>query len=193
MTPETPKQTIERLKKWIDDLQSGMYINCVYCGHRYGPQDKVAASMQDALKVHVSQCPEHPMHQVLAALKSGRDLMARSHTPGGRMRDTEPHAWLELADAAIAKTEFVQPKKAKEKSMSAPAVPLELNAGEYERLRQYLVRISAMERSYLLLKIAGWFCAEGPRQEARREFWTAVEKLTVAARAADEEGKRRQD
>lgn len=115
MTPETPKQTIERLKKWIDDLQSGMYINCVYCGHRYGPQDKVAASMQDALKVHVSQCPEHPMHQVLAALKSGRDLVA------GRVRGLSPlnpdfaapHEWLQQANAAIGKAEFVQPKKAK--------------------------------------------------------------------------------
>ena len=28
---------IERLKVWVDDLQSGMYVNCVYCGHRYGP------------------------------------------------------------------------------------------------------------------------------------------------------------
>ena len=24
-----------RLQAHVDDLQSGMYINCVYCGHRY--------------------------------------------------------------------------------------------------------------------------------------------------------------
>lgn len=26
---------IKRLRDWMNDLQSGMYINCVYCGHRY--------------------------------------------------------------------------------------------------------------------------------------------------------------
>lgn len=52
---------IARLKQWVNDLQSGMYINCVYCGHRYGPQDEVPSSMADVLKEHVEQCPEHPM------------------------------------------------------------------------------------------------------------------------------------
>jgi DNA-directed RNA polymerase subunit RPC12/RpoP len=51
---------LTRVRKWIDDLQSGMYINCVYCGHRYGPKDKVPTGMADALKLHISQCPEHP-------------------------------------------------------------------------------------------------------------------------------------
>ena len=27
-------EEIERLKNWVNDLQAGMYINCVYCGHR---------------------------------------------------------------------------------------------------------------------------------------------------------------
>ncbi|HEC62245.1 MAG TPA: hypothetical protein ENI27_08330, partial [bacterium] len=26
---------VKQLKQWVHDLQSGMYINCVYCGHRY--------------------------------------------------------------------------------------------------------------------------------------------------------------
>uniref|UniRef100_A0A6M3LBT4 Uncharacterized protein n=2 Tax=viral metagenome TaxID=1070528 RepID=A0A6M3LBT4_9ZZZZ len=49
------------LRKWINDLQSGLYINCVYCGHRYGPNSEVPASMADVLKVHIERCPEHPM------------------------------------------------------------------------------------------------------------------------------------
>ena len=52
---------VERQEKWIDDLQAGMYINCVYCGHRYGPDDEVPASMAEVLKEHVEQCPKHPM------------------------------------------------------------------------------------------------------------------------------------
>ncbi|KKL85795.1 hypothetical protein LCGC14_1951120 [marine sediment metagenome] len=57
-------QEIERLKAWVNDLQAGMYINCVYCGHRYGPDDEVPESMADVLKEHVEQCPEHPMSKV---------------------------------------------------------------------------------------------------------------------------------
>ena len=48
-------------QRHVDDLQSGMYINCVYCGHRYGPKDEVEATMADALKEHIEQCPKHPM------------------------------------------------------------------------------------------------------------------------------------
>lgn len=61
----------DKLETWVNDLQSGMYINCVNCGHRYGP--KVPATMADVLKEHIEQCPEHPM----SALKAERDLMGR--------------------------------------------------------------------------------------------------------------------
>jgi len=56
----------ERLTAWVEDLQSGMYINCVYCGHRYGPGETTPVSMADALKEHVEQCPEHPMSALRA-------------------------------------------------------------------------------------------------------------------------------
>jgi len=49
-----------QLRQWINDLQSKMYVNCVYCGHRYGPQS-TPTSMADVLKRHVEQCPNHPM------------------------------------------------------------------------------------------------------------------------------------
>ena len=55
---------IGRLEKWIDDLQSDMFINCVYCGHQYGPNDEVGPSMRDALKAHVEQCRSHPMYEL---------------------------------------------------------------------------------------------------------------------------------
>jgi hypothetical protein len=41
-----------------------MYINCVYCGHRYGPDDEIPATMADVLKEHIAQCPKHPMSQL---------------------------------------------------------------------------------------------------------------------------------
>lgn len=58
------KQEIIDLKSWINDLQSGMYINCVYCGYRYGPNDKIPASMAQVLKNHIEICPKHPMSEL---------------------------------------------------------------------------------------------------------------------------------
>lgn len=52
---------VERLESWVADLQSGMYVNCVYCGHRYGPNSTTPVTMADALKAHIEQCPQHPM------------------------------------------------------------------------------------------------------------------------------------
>lgn len=60
--------TEAKLRTWVDDLHAGMSINCVYCGHNYGPDDEVPASMADVLKEHVEQCPEHPMSALKAQL-----------------------------------------------------------------------------------------------------------------------------
>ena len=56
-------------RMWINDLQSGMYINCVYCGHRYGPKEDTPMAMADVLKEHISKCPKHPMSALTADLK----------------------------------------------------------------------------------------------------------------------------
>lgn len=48
----------EQLKQWVNDLQSGMYVNCVYCGYRYGHEKDTPASMADILKKHIEQCPK---------------------------------------------------------------------------------------------------------------------------------------
>ena len=74
------KTEIKRLQDQVNDLHSGMYINCVYCGHRYGPQDKVPASMADVLKKHVEQCPKHPMSELKAENSRLRTELAK-HTP----------------------------------------------------------------------------------------------------------------
>ena len=58
---EKREAEIERLHDWIDDLQSGMYVNCVYCGYRYGPRESTPSSMADILETHVGKCPKHPM------------------------------------------------------------------------------------------------------------------------------------
>jgi hypothetical protein len=58
-----------RLEAWVSDLQSGMYVNCVYCGHRYGPGETTPVSIADVLKAHIEVCPEHPMSKMRAALE----------------------------------------------------------------------------------------------------------------------------
>ena len=64
----------ERLQQWVHDCQAGMYINCVYCGHRYGPDDEVPATMADVLKEHIERCPKHPM----SMLRLERDLLVEA-------------------------------------------------------------------------------------------------------------------
>jgi DNA-directed RNA polymerase subunit RPC12/RpoP len=55
---DSATQEILKLKQWISDLQSNMYVNCVYCGYRAGEQGKVPAQ---ALMDHIAQCPKHPL------------------------------------------------------------------------------------------------------------------------------------
>ena len=67
-----------KLTQWVSDLQSGMYVNCIYCGHRYGPGETTPASMADALKAHVENCPKHPMSSLKAdnaALRAEVDVL----------------------------------------------------------------------------------------------------------------------
>lgn len=86
----THEEKIKQLRTWINDLQTGMYVNCVYCGHRYGPAfcsecngtwtalrivaPVVAVAMADVLKQHVVQCPEHPMAKMRIALETIQKL-----------------------------------------------------------------------------------------------------------------------
>lgn len=58
---QAAEQRVAEMQQHINDLQSGMYINCIYCGHRYGPRETTPVSVADALKAHVEQCPQHPM------------------------------------------------------------------------------------------------------------------------------------
>jgi len=60
------EEECKKYQQWVDDCQADMYINCVYCGHRYGPDDEVPATMADALKEHIEQCPKHPMSKLKA-------------------------------------------------------------------------------------------------------------------------------
>lgn len=58
------EEETDRLHRWVSDLQRGTYVNCVYCGHRYGPESDTPSSMADVLKEHIEQCTEHPMSKL---------------------------------------------------------------------------------------------------------------------------------
>lgn len=51
---------LDKVRQYVSDLQSKMYINCVYCGHRYGPVGSGDIAM-DVLHAHVIRCVAHPM------------------------------------------------------------------------------------------------------------------------------------
>ncbi len=55
----------KKLRAWVADLQAGTYVNCVYCGHRYGPLQTTPVSLAEVLKKHIAVCPDHPMAQLL--------------------------------------------------------------------------------------------------------------------------------
>lgn len=63
------REEVERLQGWVNDLQAGMYINCVYCGHRYGPDPGTPVAMAKVLKQHIERCPKHPMSDLRACLE----------------------------------------------------------------------------------------------------------------------------
>jgi hypothetical protein len=74
-SPEYNESVIEelsrenaRLTTWVNDLQAGMSVNCVYCGHNYGPKEDTPATMADILKAHVEQCPKHPLSAAKARI-----------------------------------------------------------------------------------------------------------------------------
>jgi histidinol-phosphate/aromatic aminotransferase/cobyric acid decarboxylase-like protein len=88
---------IKRLKQWVNDLQSGMYVNCVYCGHRYGRDGEVPVSMAGVLKRHIAHCPEHPMSKLVATLKAASHAL-RSYQYGNSATDLAQ----EMADSIDA-------------------------------------------------------------------------------------------
>ena len=63
------REECDRLQQWVNDLQAGMYINCVYCGHRYGPDSETPAVMSEVLYAHIAECREHPLSAALQALE----------------------------------------------------------------------------------------------------------------------------
>lgn len=65
----------DRLQGWVDDLLAGCYVNCVYCGKRYGPEESTPVSQAEVLKRHVQGCPEHPMSKLRAAVDGAVELL----------------------------------------------------------------------------------------------------------------------
>ena len=87
---ECPRCRHDHLRRWVADLMSGMYVNCVYCGHRYGPRESALTSMADVLKRHIERCPEHPLshawaeiERLTAELNAVRVKMQHSLNAGG--------------------------------------------------------------------------------------------------------------
>ncbi len=81
------------LKTWVGDLLSGMYINCVYCGHRYPPG---TPDVQDrALYDHIMECPKHPVSKLS---KERDELVAICGTAAEQLQEIDS----ELVDIGIA-------------------------------------------------------------------------------------------
>ena len=75
------EETERRLRAWVSDLQAGCWINCVYCGHRYGPDPGTPVAMADVLRRHVEVCPEHPLSAALARVAELEGELASRRAP----------------------------------------------------------------------------------------------------------------
>ena len=106
----------DEARAWVADLQAGIYVNCVYCGYRYGPESEVPVSMAEVLTAHVERCKAHPLSTALAALGRVRELLSWSEGCRG-----EALIGLDAATARAAKAE-------------ARAVVLEADLDEARRL-----------------------------------------------------------
>jgi len=68
--------SLDKLEQWIDDLSSHMYINCVYCGHRFCKQSesgqhpvKKLVEYIEKLIEHMEHCSKHPMSKLIVENK----------------------------------------------------------------------------------------------------------------------------
>lgn len=98
---KSQEDEIHNRENWVNDLQSGMYINCVYCGYKYGLESEVSASMGDIHKKHVAKCREHPMSKLVDALRKIRNKSAMA---GYEYGDSGIH---KLADDALNSVEKI--------------------------------------------------------------------------------------
>ena len=85
---EKQREEITRLQAWVNDLHSGMYINCVYCGHRYGPEESTPSVMADVLKQHIEKCPKHPMSKLKEDNARLQESVVRIECIVGQQKDT---------------------------------------------------------------------------------------------------------
>lgn len=87
---------------WVADLQSGMYVNCVYCGYRYGRREEVPESMADVLKAHIEKCPKHPMSLLSREYAKAKEALPILQ----ELLDThnEANPWLGVVAAATLRT-----------------------------------------------------------------------------------------
>lgn len=60
---------VDRLKAWVADLQAGMYVACVYCGHRLAGREAASSKWSDALRAHIETCSQHPVSKLKVQLE----------------------------------------------------------------------------------------------------------------------------
>lgn len=83
------QQRIADLEKWIADLKSGCYVNCVYCGYRYGDKSDTPVAYADVLKQHIAACPGHPMSELLKCVQQAADVAFILLQAPARQEDTQ--------------------------------------------------------------------------------------------------------
>lgn len=66
-----------QLRQRMNDLHAGMYVNCVYCGYRYGPDKDTPVAMANVLKQHIEVCPQHPLSHMKQRAEQAEQELAQ--------------------------------------------------------------------------------------------------------------------
>lgn len=48
--------SVARLRQWVEDLQGDCWVNCIYCGWRFGPMKELPFSTREVFTGHLKKC-----------------------------------------------------------------------------------------------------------------------------------------
>lgn len=97
---EALREKRAKLILWVNDLQSRQYVNCVYCGHRYGPSGDTPVSQADVLKEHIENCPEHPMSKLKQRVH-GVACSIQSYLMGEEVEKSPAESWIRILELVL--------------------------------------------------------------------------------------------
>ncbi len=98
---EILEAAVKEKDEWIDRLEDGRIVTCVYCGHAYPPETQ--RSKRKILYEHIKLCPKHPLRHAEEQIATLIAELDAWKSVFGTTQLTHAQARLEQAEKANAK------------------------------------------------------------------------------------------